>query len=65
MTATTIALRPADVHALARLAGLALSENAAGVIAERLTATLTQLAAVPDADLSDVEPAFVSPLPKE
>lgn len=60
-----ITLSADDVRPLARLAGLAVPEETLAVIAERLAATLTQLAAVPDADLADVEPAFVLPLGKE
>jgi hypothetical protein len=51
-----------DVRALARLAGLQVRDEDAGAIAERLTATLTLLAAVPDELLADVEPAFVLPM---
>jgi hypothetical protein len=50
-----------DVRALARLAGLDVRDEDAGPIAERLTATLALLAAVPDALLADAEPAFVLP----
>ena len=62
---TTITLSPADVRGLSRLAGLELPDEVLATIAERLATTLTQLAAVPDADLADVEPAFVLPLRKE
>ncbi|MGH7389357.1 MAG: hypothetical protein ACREM3_07835 [Candidatus Rokuibacteriota bacterium] len=65
MTPTTTPLGPADVQALARVAGLTLPEDVLGVIGERLTATLDQLAAVADADLAGVEPAFVLPLGSE
>jgi hypothetical protein len=51
-----------DVRALARLAGLEIRDEDAGPIAERLTATLALLAAVPDEILADVEPAFVLPM---
>lgn len=51
-----------DVRALARLAGLQVRDEDAGAIAERLTATLALLAAVPDELLADVEPAFVLPM---
>lgn len=51
-----------DVRALARLAGLEVRDGDAGPIAERLTATLALLAAVPDELLADVEPAFVLPM---
>ena len=51
-----------DVRALARLAGLTLRDDDAAAIAERLTATLALLAAVPDELLADVEPAFVLPM---
>ena len=65
MTSFTTTLGPTDIQALARLAGLALPEDVAALIAGRLTATLAQLAAVPDADLAGLEPAFMLPLPKE
>lgn len=62
-------MRPAitidDVRAWARLAGVAFPESELATIAERLGATLAQLAAVPDEALRDVEPAFVLPLPGE
>ncbi len=51
-----------DVRALARLAGLEVRDDDAGPIAERLSATLALLAAVPDELLADVEPAFVLPM---
>lgn len=51
-----------DVRTLARLAGLTVRDEDAGAIAERLTATLAMLAAVPDELLADVEPAFVLPM---
>ena len=56
------ALGADDVRALARLAGLQVRDEDAGAIAERLTATLALLAAVPDDLLADVEPAFVLPM---
>jgi Asp-tRNA(Asn)/Glu-tRNA(Gln) amidotransferase C subunit len=56
---------PADVQALARLAGLTLPDQTVSVLTERLAAALDQLAAVPEADLAGVEPAFVLPLGKE
>jgi hypothetical protein len=51
-----------DVRALARLAGLQVRDEDAQAIAERLTATLALLAAVPDELLDDAEPAFVLPM---
>jgi hypothetical protein len=51
-----------DVAALARLAGMPMRDDDAAAIAERLTATLALLAAVPDDVLADVEPAFVLPI---
>lgn len=51
-----------DVRALARLAGFEVRDDDAGPIAERLTAALALLAAVPDELLADVEPAFVLPM---
>jgi hypothetical protein len=56
------ALGADDVRALARLAGLQVRDEDAAAIAERLTATLVLLAAVPDELLADVEPAFVLPM---
>jgi hypothetical protein len=52
-----------DVRTLARLVGLTVRDEDAGPIAERLTATLAMLAAVPDDLLADAEPAFVLPMP--
>jgi hypothetical protein len=51
-----------DVRTLARLAGLPVRDEDAIAIAERLTATLALLAAVPDELLADVEPAFALPM---
>lgn len=59
MTATAVTVD--DVRTLARLAGLDLAPESLALLAERLTAVRSQLAAVPDAALVGIEPTFIVP----
>ena len=59
MTALTID----EVRALARAAGITIRDDDIGPLTERFHAARAQLSAVPDELLSDLDPAFVLPLP--
>jgi len=59
MTASAVTVD--DVRTLAKLAGLDLAPESLALLAERLAAVRSQLAAVPDAVLAGLEPAFILP----
>ena len=58
MKRAEVRLSVEDIRTMARVAGLTVRDDEVAAIAERLSATLTVLAAVPDAVLCDLEPAF-------
>lgn len=47
-----------EVYALARMAGIKLDDQRAGVIVARLSAVLEELDMIPDDAVADVEPAL-------
>jgi hypothetical protein len=51
-----------EIRTLAKLAGLEVAPDALPLLAERISGVRAQLAAIPDAALAKVEPAFVLPL---
>jgi hypothetical protein len=60
---TSLTLTVDDVRALARAAGITITDGEIGALTERFNAARAHLASVPDELLASCEPAFVLPLP--